>query len=422
MSRESRHMDETSEVTRYITERDTSSEQSIPTPKVKKSQSRNYSKHDFESVEEEVITCICANILSRINEASTDKYSPVKQYSLFDRGITRGKLECTLDNIKHVFSIIYQETEMEYPCMVISLIYMERMVERTKLRFRICDKNWQCTLFMCMMLSSKIWDDFSMINADYATLFAGFSLESINSLEMELLDILDFNVEVSSSEYLKLHGTIQELICASKLLETQLRLEQLGAERDIADIWGSGVDSTKSCGEATPKLYGFPVDTSNPRSGATTIAPVFSEESVMPGASLLRSHDSSVSSHSLLDWEENEEKEVAVTHRRLLTSTSGPAFSSFNENGTINTISPVSSIQCHSSDVCNISGVGDKRIRRFIERFTGSLSSGMRSALVSLFPLSLSFRLSSQNTKVHPTLSGERTASAEHSFLRYETT
>jgi len=92
MSRESRHMDETSEVTRYITERDTSSEQSIPTPKVKKSQSRNYSKHDFESVEEEVITCICANILSRINEASTDKYSPVKQYSLFDRGITRGKL------------------------------------------------------------------------------------------------------------------------------------------------------------------------------------------------------------------------------------------------------------------------------------------------------------------------------------------
>jgi hypothetical protein len=53
------------------------------------------------------------------------------------------------------------------------------------------------------MLASKIWDDNSMRNYDFGTLFELIPLDIINKLEYKILLIFNFNINVNVSEYTK---------------------------------------------------------------------------------------------------------------------------------------------------------------------------------------------------------------------------
>lgn len=57
-----------------------------------------------------------------------------------------------------------------------------------------------------------------MVNADYSTIFSNLSLEKINQLEVSVLKIFDFYVEITTQEYDKMQKTIHDLnIAANKL-------------------------------------------------------------------------------------------------------------------------------------------------------------------------------------------------------------
>lgn len=57
-----------------------------------------------------------------------------------------------------------------------------------------------------------------MINADYSTIFSNLPLEKINLLEVHLLQIFNFSVEITTQEYYKMQKTIHDLnIAANKL-------------------------------------------------------------------------------------------------------------------------------------------------------------------------------------------------------------
>mmetsp|Transcript_7045 Transcript_7045/g.10547 ORF Transcript_7045/g.10547 Transcript_7045/m.10547 type:complete len:330 (-) Transcript_7045:179-1168(-) len=119
---------------------------------------------------------------------------------------------------------------MEYECMIITLIYMERLSKMTGQGFRICMWNWRYTLLVCMMLASKVFDDFSMNNFDFADIFCNVHLKHVNLMEVQILKIFNFNVEVSSEEYMSYHTKIQELIVAARMQAVHERLELLDCE------------------------------------------------------------------------------------------------------------------------------------------------------------------------------------------------
>lgn len=48
-----------------------------------------------------------------------------------------------------------------------SLVYVERLVKSSSGKLRPNVENWRSILFSCMVLSSKVWDDLSMWNADF---------------------------------------------------------------------------------------------------------------------------------------------------------------------------------------------------------------------------------------------------------------
>lgn len=65
-------------------------------------------------------------------------------------------------------------------------------------------------------------DDLSMINADFATIFSNLPLVKINLMEVYLLKIFNFSVEITCQEYEKMNKTIQDLNNAASVLRLRM--------------------------------------------------------------------------------------------------------------------------------------------------------------------------------------------------------
>lgn len=114
---------------------------------------------------------------------------------------------------------------MELDTLIMSLIYVERLVKETNGRVAPTPDTWESILFSCMVLASKVWDDLSMWNVDFSNVSMSssskskFSLKRINQLEFSVLACLNFNVKVKASEYAKYYYYIREMLTKSGLIE-----------------------------------------------------------------------------------------------------------------------------------------------------------------------------------------------------------
>jgi hypothetical protein len=127
---------------------------------------------------------------------------------------------------------------METDCIIMSLIYVERLVKVTDGQLRPRASNWRTLLFSCMILSSKVWDDLSMWNADFSqSCPAGvsFPLKRINELELAVLHALGFQVKVPASEYAKYYFLLRSMLIKSGLAGDEIMtlspLDVMGARR-----------------------------------------------------------------------------------------------------------------------------------------------------------------------------------------------
>ncbi len=125
-----------------------------------------------------------------------------------------------LEEITAFFRDVFYASKMESDCMIISLIYVERLIKTTEGKLRPRTSNWRSILFSCMVLASKVWDDLSMWNVDFSeTCPTGveFSLQRINELEIALLATLDYQVKVPAGEYAKYYFLLRSMLIKSGL-------------------------------------------------------------------------------------------------------------------------------------------------------------------------------------------------------------
>jgi hypothetical protein len=143
-----------------------------------------------------------------------------------------------LDEVTRFYRDIFFKAQMETDCIIMSLIYVERLVKRTAggLRPRAC--NWRSLLFSCMIMSSKVWDDLSMWNADFSQSCppgVSFTLQRINQLELSVLHALTFQVKVPASEYAKYYFLLRSMLIKSGLGGDEMGslnpLDVMGARR-----------------------------------------------------------------------------------------------------------------------------------------------------------------------------------------------
>ena len=100
-------------------------------------------------------------------------------------------------------------TKMEKEVIIISLIYIERLIFNTG--FIINSRNWRKTIFTSLIIASKIWDDDSLENIHYSQVFTHLKIGEINLLERTFLELINYKVFVKFSEYIKYYFAIKNL-------------------------------------------------------------------------------------------------------------------------------------------------------------------------------------------------------------------
>ena len=100
-------------------------------------------------------------------------------------------------------------TKMEKEVIIISLIYIERLIFNTG--FIINSRNWRKIIFIALIIASKIWDDDSLENIHYSQVFTHLRIGEINLLERTFLELINYKVFIKFSEYMKYYLSIKNL-------------------------------------------------------------------------------------------------------------------------------------------------------------------------------------------------------------------
>ena len=125
----------------------------------------------------------------------------------------------TLDNITNFIMRIFKKAQMERDSIIIALMYIERLLKSKSagVALKLGPHNWMTVLFCGLLISSKVWDDFSMWNSDFSQISPGLNLKRVNALEVDFLRALGFSVRVPASAYAKYYFQLRTMCFKLKL-------------------------------------------------------------------------------------------------------------------------------------------------------------------------------------------------------------
>ncbi|KAK6918898.1 Cyclin PHO80-like [Dillenia turbinata] len=136
---------------------------------------------------------------------------------------------------------IYKYTSCSPSCFVVGFVYIDRLVHRHPDSL-VVSLNVHRLLVTSVMVASKMLDDVHYNNALYARV-GGVSNAELNRLELELLFLLDFGLNVSSRvfESYCLHLE-KEMLCNGMVPRIERSLSSNAAVDDVTEI---SVDDTQ---------------------------------------------------------------------------------------------------------------------------------------------------------------------------------
>lgn len=93
--------------------------------------------------------------------------------------------------------------------MIIALIYIERLMETRSLV--LTSRNWIPVLTTALLSASKVWDDHSSFNAEFAAILPIFTLQELNNMERIFLTTLSYELYISSATYASFYFGLRSL-------------------------------------------------------------------------------------------------------------------------------------------------------------------------------------------------------------------
>lgn len=214
------------------------------------------------------IKCVCGVYRAHIASATAPdetrsptsaRTHPTNSFDVFrdpDSGLRKGRVPPapSLGDLIEFYGAFYKRSRMEHDTIIMSLIYVERLVKATGGDLAPAQHNWRSILFACMVMASKVWDDLSMWNIDFSNVSANtngldsFSLNRINELELALLKHLNFDVRVPASEYAKYYFLIRSMLIRSNLVnEGEEPLRKQEAFKKLENLTHKYQDSKLPC-------------------------------------------------------------------------------------------------------------------------------------------------------------------------------
>ena len=128
-------------------------------------------------------------------------------------GLRKVQTHCKIPTEEEIYEFghqLFKSVQLSSECSIVCLIYIERLMEVAKVP--LVARTWR-TIFMCgLLLASKVWQDLSSWNIEFATVYPQFSLEAINRLEVQFLKMIKWDLYISSSLYAKYYFALRSIL------------------------------------------------------------------------------------------------------------------------------------------------------------------------------------------------------------------
>lgn len=105
---------------------------------------------------------------------------------------------------------LFKKVQLSSECSIVCLIYIERLMETAKVPLMAC--TWRPIFMAGLLLASKVWQDLSSWNIEFASVYPQFSLDAINRLESQFLKMVKWDLYISSSLYAKYYFALRSLL------------------------------------------------------------------------------------------------------------------------------------------------------------------------------------------------------------------
>jgi len=117
-----------------------------------------------------------------------------------------------LPDVQKIFKFIkriFDKARLHAEAIIIALVYIERLIKKKTVN--LDKRNWMPIVVTSLLTASKMWDDHSSYNAEFAEIMPIFTLQDINELERRFLNTLNYAFSISSSEYARYYFGLRSL-------------------------------------------------------------------------------------------------------------------------------------------------------------------------------------------------------------------
>jgi len=167
-----------------------------------------------------MIKCVSIAIHSHILHRKSNKTMNIFDEKLHP--LTKDSIPINYDlqvpeqkTIYRFMRMLFTAAQLTAECAIVTLVYLERVLSYGELD--LCPSNWKRLVLGAVMLASKVWDDQAVWNVDFCQILKDINVSEMNELEREYIQLLQFNVNVSSSIYAKYYFDLRQLAKENKI-------------------------------------------------------------------------------------------------------------------------------------------------------------------------------------------------------------
>lgn len=139
------------------------------------------------------------------------------------------KVEYKVPTVEEIYDFghqLFKAVQLSSECSIVCLIYVERLMEVAKVP--LLADTWKPIFMAGLLLASKVWQDLSSWNIEFASVYPQFSLDSINRLELQFLKSVKWDLYISSSLYAKYYFALRSLLEKQDFRQKYARMTGVG--------------------------------------------------------------------------------------------------------------------------------------------------------------------------------------------------